>query len=70
MVFQVSEDEHQSEYVAKYDNRRAWISGFKGSSGVAVVTATEAALWTDSRYYLAADAELDKDFWKLMRACK
>lgn len=64
----VSEDEHQSEYVAKYDNRRAWISGFKGSSGVAVVTASNAALWTDSRYYLAAEAELDKTYWTLMRA--
>jgi Xaa-Pro aminopeptidase len=41
-----SEDEHQSEYVANYDKRREWISGFTGSAGVAVVTLEKAALWT------------------------
>ena len=41
-----SEDEHQSEYVANYDKRREWISGFTGSAGVAVVTLDKAALWT------------------------
>ena len=41
-----SEDDHQSEYVANYDKRREWISGFTGSAGVAVVTLDKAALWT------------------------
>ena len=52
-----------------YDERRAWISNFTGSAGDAVVTLNEAALWTDSRYYIQADKELDPKFWKLMKAC-
>lgn len=63
-----SEDAHQSEYVAKYDERRAWITGFTGSAGTAVVTADSAGLWTDSRYYIQAEQQLDKNNWKLMRA--
>jgi Xaa-Pro aminopeptidase len=62
-----SEDEHQSEYVANYDKRREWISGFTGSAGVAVVTLEKAALWTDGRYFIRADQELDKAFWVLMK---
>lgn len=42
--------------------------GFTGSAGVAVVTLNNASLWTDSRYYLRADKELNKDFWKLMKS--
>lgn len=53
-----SNDAHQSEYVAEHWNIREWISGFTGSAGLVVVTASHAGLWTDSRYFLQADKEL------------
>lgn len=53
-----SQDPHQSEYVADYWKTRAWISGFTGSTGLAIITADHAGLWTDSRYFLQAEAEL------------
>ncbi|KAK7109470.1 xaa-Pro aminopeptidase 1-like [Littorina saxatilis] len=59
-------DAHQSEYVAECDQRRTFITGFTGSAGTAVVTETEAALWTDARYYLQGEAQLDSN-WKLMK---
>ncbi|KAL9542033.1 hypothetical protein MBANPS3_008813 [Mucor bainieri] len=62
-----SEDAHQSEYTAECDNRRAWISGFTGSAGCAVVTKKDAALFTDGRYFLQATKELDDKHWKLMK---
>ena len=62
-----SSDAHQSEYVAEQDKRRAWLSGFTGSDGFAVVTESSAALWTDGRYYLQADEQLDCN-WILMRS--
>lgn len=62
-----SEDEHQSEYVQLYDERRAWISGFLGSAGTAIVTQDNAALWTDGRYWTQAEDELDCRNWFLMR---
>ena len=40
-----------------------------GSAGIAVVTKNKAALWTDSRYYLQAEMQLNKQFWTLMKAC-
>jgi Xaa-Pro aminopeptidase len=46
-----TDDPHQSEYVADCFNRRTFLSGFTGSAGTAVVTATEALLWTDGRYF-------------------
>ncbi len=49
---------HQSEYVADCWQFRAWISGFKGSAGTIVVTADEAGLWTDGRYFLEAEKVL------------
>jgi Xaa-Pro aminopeptidase len=55
-----SNDIHQSEYVAEHWNCREWISGFTGSAGLVVVTADHAGLWTDSRYFLQADLELEK----------
>ncbi|XP_029640756.1 xaa-Pro aminopeptidase 1 [Octopus sinensis] len=61
-----SEDAHQSEYVAAYDKRRAFISGFKGTRGTAVVTTNQAALWTDGRYFLEAESILDCS-WILQR---
>lgn len=48
------------------DQRRHFISGFTGSNGDAVVTLTSAAVWTDSRYYLQADEQLDCN-WLLMK---
>jgi len=53
-----SNDSHQSEYVAAHWNSREWISGFTGSAGTIVVTADDAGLWTDSRYFLQAEQEL------------
>ncbi|CAF1308076.1 unnamed protein product [Rotaria sordida] len=62
-----SEDEYQSEYAQQYDTRRAWITGFLGSAGSAVVTLDQAALWIDSRYWTQAENELDCTNWLLMR---
>ncbi|KAH3758780.1 Xaa-Pro aminopeptidase 1, partial [Pelomyxa schiedti] len=54
-----SGDAHMSEYIAPSDKRRAFVSGFTGSAGTAVVTAAGgAALWTDSRYFLQAAKQL------------
>jgi Xaa-Pro aminopeptidase len=53
-----SGDPHQSEYVAAHWQERQWLSGFTGSAGTLVVTATHAGLWTDSRYFLQAEDEL------------
>ena len=49
-----STDPHHSEYPPEYWKTREWISGFNGSAGTAVVTSDDAALWTDSRYFIAA----------------
>ncbi|KAK7498449.1 hypothetical protein BaRGS_00010403 [Batillaria attramentaria] len=59
-------DAHQSEYVADCDRRRAYLTGFTGSAGTAIVTDSKAALWTDGRYYLQADKQLDSN-WTLMK---
>ena len=59
-------DAHESEYVAEVDARRAFISGFTGSAGTAVVTLDSAALWTDGRYYLQASKQLDSN-WVLQK---
>ena len=53
-----STDAHNSEYVADHWKGREWISGFNGSAGTVVVTMDAAALWTDSRYFLAAEEQL------------
>lgn len=63
-----SEDAHQSEYTAECDHRRAWISGFTGSAGCAVITKKDAALFTDGRYFLQASQQLDDQHWKLMKS--
>ena len=62
-----STDAHQSEYVADHWKGREWISGFNGSAGTAVVTLDKAALWTDSRYFLAAEQQLEGTEFQLMR---
>ncbi|WP_300828668.1 aminopeptidase P family protein [uncultured Rikenella sp.] len=62
-----SNDPHFSEYVAPHWACRAWISGFDGSAGTVVVTRKGAALWTDSRYFLQAEAQLDGSGIELQR---
>ena len=63
----VSSDPHSSEYVADCWKSREWISGFDGSAGTVVVTADKALLWTDSRYWLAADKSLAGTGCELMK---
>lgn len=62
-----SSDPHNSEYVPSRWEGRKWISGFDGSAGTAVVTLHSAALWTDSRYFLAAEEQLAGTEFLLMR---
>ena len=62
-----SSDPHNSEYVADHWKTREWISGFSGSAGTAVVTLQHAALWTDSRYFIAAAKELAGSEYQLMK---
>jgi Xaa-Pro aminopeptidase len=61
-----STDPHQSEYVPACWARRAFISGFTGSAGLALIAVNKAYLWTDGRYFLQAERELSPD-WELMR---
>lgn len=60
-------DPHQSEYVSDHWKFRDWISGFTGSNGTAVVTLGKAALWTDSRYFLQAESQLDGSGFELVK---
>lgn len=62
-----STDAHASEYVPAHWASRAWITGFDGSAGTAVVTLDAAALWTDSRYFLAAAEQLEGTPFQLMK---
>lgn len=59
-------DAHNSEYLAKSEARRAFITGFTGSEGTAIVTEDHACLWTDGRYYLQASQQIDAN-WTLMK---
>ena len=63
----VSSDPHSSEYVADCWKSREWLSGFDGSAGTVVVTADKAFLWTDSRYWLAAEKSLAGTGIELMK---
>jgi len=63
-----SSDPHQSEYVPEFWQRRKFLSGFTGSAGDVVVTLTKAGLWTDSRYWLRAAAEIDGRSLTLFKA--
>lgn len=65
-VFTTS-DPHHSEYTAEHWKGREWISGFNGSAGTAVVTLKSAALWTDSRYFIAAEEQLKETEYQLMK---
>ncbi|XP_037084313.1 xaa-Pro aminopeptidase 1-like [Pollicipes pollicipes] len=60
------DDEHQTEYIAPQDQLVKFISGFSGSAATAVITAERAALWTDGRYFLQAEDQLDCN-WFLMK---
>ena len=62
-----STDPHCGEYVPDHWKTREWISGFNGSAGTAVVTLDDAALWTDSRYWLAAQEQLQCTPFRLMK---
>ncbi len=62
-----STDPHQGEYIPDHWKGREFISGFNGSAGTAVVTMNAAALWTDSRYFLAAEEQLKGTGFKLMK---
>ena len=65
-IFNTS-DPHNSEYTADRWKGREWISGFNGSAGTAVVTLKSAALWTDSRYFIAAEEQLKGTEYQLMK---
>lgn len=62
-----STDPHNGEYVPSHWEGRKWITGFDGSAGTAVVTMHEAALWTDSRYFIAAEEQLAGTGIQLMK---
>jgi len=62
-----STDPHQGEYVPDHWKGREFISGFNGSAGTAVVTLSSAALWTDSRYFIAAEDQLKGTEYQLMK---
>ncbi len=62
-----TDDPHGSEYLAEHWQCRRWLTGFTGSAGTAVVTGTEALLWTDSRYWLQAEEQLAGTEFRLMR---
>ncbi len=60
-------DAHQSEYVAEHWKGREWISGFTGSAGTVVITLKDAGLWTDGRYYIQAEKQLENSGIRLFR---
>lgn len=60
-------DAHQSEYVAEHWKCRQWISGFTGSAGTVVITLEDAGLWTDGRYYIQAEKQLEGSGIRLFR---
>src|SRR3546814_10170254 len=57
-------DEHMSEYVGEYAQRLAWLTGFEGSAGTAVVLEGEAAIFVDGRYTLQVRDQVDGRFWQ------
>ena len=63
-----SGDQHAGEYVPRAWQRRAWLTGFTGSAGDALVTLKDALLWTDSRYFLRAERELEGGGFRLMKS--
>ncbi|MDF2675128.1 MAG: peptidase, partial [Clostridiales bacterium] len=65
-----SSDPHQSEYVPEHWKSRTFISGFTGSAGTVVVTKDKAGLWTDGRYYIQAEKQLEGSGIKLFKAAQ
>ena len=63
-------DFHESEYVIDYFKARSYMTGFTGSAGVAVVTAEEAGLWTDGRYFIQAAKQLEGSGFELFKMGK
>ncbi len=63
-------DPHNSEYVPERFKTRKWLSGFTGSAGTVVVTKEESGLWTDGRYYIQAEKELEGSEIKLFKMGK
>ena len=59
-------DEHMSEYVGAYAQRLAWLTGFQGSAGTAVVLPAEAAIFTDGRYTLQVREQVSGDDWQFV----
>ena len=60
-------DPHMSEYVPEFWQRRKFISGFTGSAGTVIITQNKAGLWTDSRYFLQAEKQLDGRIFTLFK---
>lgn len=60
-------DPHQSEYLSDHFKERAWISGFTGSQGTALVSMDEALVWADGRYFIQAEKEIEGSEFKLMK---
>ena len=60
-------DPHHSEYVSDHWKLREWLTGFDGSNGTAAVTLHDAGLWTDSRYFLQAEEQLEGSGFRLMK---
>ncbi|MFC2157807.1 aminopeptidase P family protein [Acidobacteriota bacterium] len=61
-------DPHQNEYVPVFWQRRKFVSGFTGSAGDIVITQNSAGLWTDSRYFLQAEQQLDPEVFMLFKS--
>ena len=59
-------DEHMSEYVGAYAQRLAWLTGFQGSAGTAVVLPAEAAIFTDGRYTIQVRQQVSADDWQFV----
>ncbi|XP_053678694.1 xaa-Pro aminopeptidase ApepP-like [Anopheles nili] len=62
-----SVDAHNSEYISLHDRRYQYVTNFTGSAGTAIITLTGAAMWTDSRYHLQAEGQIDPTYWTLMK---
>lgn len=62
-----SADNHQSEYVGEHFKARAFISGFTGSAGTVIITKDDAGLWTDGRYFIQAEKQLEGSGIRLFR---
>lgn len=62
-----SVDAHNTEYISQHDRRLQYVTNFTGSAGTAIITLDKALLWTDSRYHLQAENQLDSTYWTLMK---